>query len=147
MMKREELITAFFEEVGAMRRMMLSPVPVVKGMKSLPSHGQMGILMIISHEGPQNIRDLAKRFCMSSSAATQIVNALVKDKILRRDEHKEDRRQIMVSLTPHGVKVLKEAKKERMASLAKFLGPLTDAELLQLLTLQKKITASIASSR
>ncbi len=39
------------------------------------------------------------------------------------------------------------AKKERMASLAKFLGPLNDAELLQLFTLQKKITASIASSR
>lgn len=145
-MNRKELVQAYMEQMGAMRRLMHRDMPVLKGMKSLPTHAQMGVLITVSQEGPRNIRELAERFCMSSSAVTQTVNALVRSGILRRKENPLDRRQMLVSLTPRGVRTLALAKMHRVASLEAMLKPLSETELAQLVAIYRKVTSSLSPS-
>lgn len=108
--------------------------------KDMPTPAQFGLLMMLSAHGSKSLKDLAECFTMSPSAATQLVDGLVKDGLVRRTEDENDRRKVEVSLTPAGVTKLQAAQKSRLASLTKMMEPLTDAELAQLRVLQKKIT-------
>lgn len=76
---------------------------------------------------------------MSSSAATQIVDGLVREKVLMRQVDKKDRRKISISLTATGKKKLLQAKKLRAKAMAKYFDPLNDKELAQLQKLLEKI--------
>lgn len=103
------------------------------------SHARVGLLLILAHEGPQNLKALAGRLCMTPSAATQLTDALVDEKLVGRTQDKQDRRRITLTLTPVGKQKLLRTQKMRMATLAKLLKPLTDAELRQWHALQRKI--------
>lgn len=142
-MQRETLISQFFESVSAIKRSMFATHAQGDAKKNLPSHAQLGVLFAVSHAAHMNIKDVASNFCMTSSGATQLVNALVKDGFLARKADKEDRRKITVSLTRKGKALLERAKKERRASLTKLLKPLTDTELAQLCAIQEKILAPL----
>lgn len=141
-MSRSAIITEFFENMGAMRRMMLQKHGDAK---DLPTRAQMGILMILQ-ENSMSIKDIAEKFCMTSSGVTQLVDSLVKENLLTRKEDADDRRKIGVSLTDEGKKKLALARTAHLASISKLLEPLTDTELSQLLHLQKKIVDSVSRS-
>jgi DNA-binding MarR family transcriptional regulator len=63
-------------------------------------------MFMLVHVGPQSIKDMAVRFSMTPSAATQLVNGLVKDGYLVRTENIWDRRKVGVDLTVKGKKHL-----------------------------------------
>ena len=136
-MKREEIIAGILEDMGAMRRF-LTPSPELIPLR-MPTRAQIEIMLILAHEGTQSIKQLAQKLCMSSSAATQVVNALVQDKLLARKEDAYDRRKICVTLTLIGKKRLEEAKKCRLTLMTKLYESLNLQELSTLMRLQKKI--------
>jgi DNA-binding MarR family transcriptional regulator len=107
--------------------------------KDLPTQAQIGVLFVLSHQGSQSIKDLSLRFGMTSSAATQLVDGLVKHGFLKRMEDRNDRRKMCVDLTSKGKKTLEKAKKQRIEKMAKMFEPLTDEELMQLQKIQSKI--------
>ncbi|MFZ2804179.1 MAG: MarR family transcriptional regulator [Patescibacteria group bacterium] len=137
-MQRSQLVADIAEGLATFKRL-LGPPQGHAPQKHLPTRAQIGILAILSYEGPQNLKDLAKRLCMSSSAATQLVNGLVKEKTLTRTEDTHDRRKIRLALTPVGKRKFAQAKKAHLESLSTLLTPLTDNELLQWKKLQDKI--------
>jgi len=143
-MKREEILTAIFEDMRMMHRLHASPhSSEKKELKGMPTRSQMGIMMILSQGEVKTVKELAETFCMSSSAATQLVEGLVQAKLMARKEDKEDRRKLNLTLTALGKKKLEEAKKERFAGLKKLFEPLDDQELMQLKKLQSKIIANL----
>jgi DNA-binding MarR family transcriptional regulator len=105
----------------------------------MPTPAQIGILVLIARGGAQNLKDLAARLRMSSSAATQLVDGLVEERMLTRTEDPADRRRILLALTASGRRKLDQAKKRRMDSFAKLLAPLTESELVDWKRLQRKI--------
>jgi DNA-binding MarR family transcriptional regulator len=108
-----------------------------------PTHAQIGVMFIISYQGPQSIKQLAARFGMTSSAATQLVNGLVKEGFCTRQEDSNDRRRICVTLTQKGKRTIEQAKKKRLEMIESFLQPLNDSELLQLQKIHQKIVEHI----
>jgi DNA-binding MarR family transcriptional regulator len=138
-MKRQEIIQALLQNMEAIGKAMMSR-KIEKPMSSMPTHAQLGILLVVLYQGPQSIKNLADKFRMTSSAATQLVNGLVQDRLLTRVEDKKDRRQIHVEMTAKGKRTLAIAKKQREKNMLEIFQPLTDTELMQLEKIQRKIT-------
>ncbi len=140
MKERQKLVGDFLQGLGVLKRLLMTSAPGRKGDRSdCPTRAQMAILMVVSHYGPQTIKDLAERFGMSPSAVTQTVDGLVQEKLLERREGEQDRRQVFVSLTAKGKVMAAEARKEQVRVVTKLLEPLSDEELIVLLTLHRKI--------
>jgi len=138
--QRKALITGIFEDMGTMLRLM-HPTCLPGSEKALPSRAQIGLLLHLAKGGPRSLKELADMFCMTSSAATQLVDSLEEEKLVTRTEDPQDRRKVIVAITPKGHIKLEDAKKARLESLTHLLAPLTDEELEHLANLQKKIVA------
>lgn len=138
-MNRQEQLDHLFQTMDAItrwkvRRQRREPVP-----SGLPTHTRMGILFAIAHREVETIKDLAERFRMTSSAATQLVNSLVSDGLVLRKDDDQDRRKTRLSVTANGKKTLLLSKKHCMNILAELFAPLTERDLQALQAIQDKI--------
>ncbi len=119
--------------IGIMQRKMQ------KGSRALPPRAQLQVLFLINQGDAQTVKDIAQQFGMTSSAATQLVNGLVKSNLLQRKEDEDDRRKICLQLTAEGKKMLLQAKQHRLQKMKILLDPLSDREVVHILRLQEKI--------
>lgn len=138
-MDRNELIQRFFTSMDSMTRIGAMSPRSGSLPKNMPSHAQLGVLFVIAHRGTQTTKELAQHFGMTSSAATQLVNGLVKSRILERKEDAKDRRKMHIALTKKGEGVLEQARAHRMQKMKESFTPLSDEEIAQLLKIQIKI--------
>ncbi|MBI5530499.1 MAG: MarR family transcriptional regulator [Candidatus Doudnabacteria bacterium] len=111
--------------------------------KNMPTRAQIGVLFTVWHEERLSIKELAQKFSMSSSAATQLVNGLVKEGLLVRTEDKIDRRKITIALTAKGKKDIELLKKKRYQTIERLVSPLSDHELEQLKIISEKIAKNL----
>ncbi len=146
MSDRSRLLTEVADGLVALRRHAAGTSAHACPAKGLPTRAQFGILMFLSHAGPQHAKDLAHRMCISPSAATQLVNALVKDKLVSRSPDAADKRQIRLALTAAGKRRLSRARTHMIAAFAAHLSSLTDAELREWRRLQQKVLTSTPRS-
>lgn len=141
-MKRQQLIAHIFENMSTMRRLMWSQSQSLKKTKQTPSMAQLGVLMALSHQSNLGVKELARCSGMTSSAATQLVNGLVRGGWVARKAVTGDRRKVALQLSLKGKLTLRKLTAERAAIFAKKLSVLSDAELAQLQAIQEKIIAS-----
>lgn len=106
----------------------------------MPTHAQTGVMLAVSHHGPQSVKELATMFRMTSSAVTQLVNGLVADGLLKRIGDETDRRKTSVHITAKGKRQLSMARKHRLQAMRELFTPLTDKELEHMRRLHLKIT-------
>ena len=144
-MDRTQLIAEIVEDMASMRRVAWGHGGT-KPLKRKLTHAQMGIVCMLTHAGPQYLKDLAARLQMTPSAATQLVNGLERNHLVTRSSDPNDRRKIRLALTSLGKRMMARAHQERMKSFTALLAPLTDAELRQWSALQRKIIAQKSSS-
>ena len=64
-----------------------------------------------------SIRDLAERMQLRHHTVVELVDRLERRLLLRRERSRNDRRQVMVHLTPRGEKILTKLAKQRIAEL------------------------------
>lgn len=69
-----------------------------RGMEIHPTHGR--ILYVLWQEGPLPIHDLARRVSLGKSTLTSALDRLEASDEVKRVRSEEDRRTIMVELTP-----------------------------------------------
>lgn len=141
-MNREHTILELFEGLSTMRRAFAHSHGAPKDM---PTPAQLCALLSLAHHGPQGSKELADKMHMTPSAATQLVDALVRDDLARREEDSSDRRKVFVSLTQEGERRLQIAKKHRMDSMRRMLDVLSDEELSALRDIQRKILTHFES--
>lgn len=141
-MKRAQLIANIFENMSAMRRLMWNQSQQMRKVKNAPSMAQLGALMALSHQTNLGVKDLAQCSGMTSSAATQLVNGLVRSGWVTRKAVAGDRRKVALQLSLKGKLTLRKLTAERAAIFAKKLSVLSDSELEQLKAIQEKIIAS-----
>ncbi|MBI3522292.1 MAG: MarR family transcriptional regulator [Chloroflexi bacterium] len=77
-------------------------------------------------DGPRRSGDLAQRCFLTRSSITELVESLVNDDLVRRDEDPADRRAVIVALTAAGRRQLQRfesAFAERLEEVVSGLGP------------------------
>jgi DNA-binding MarR family transcriptional regulator len=68
-------------------------------------------------ERPASIRELAERMQLRHHSVVELVDRLERRLLLRRERSRNDRRQVIVHLTPRGDKILTRLAKQRIAEL------------------------------
>lgn len=142
-MERSQLISEIAEDLASFKRLLMASW-TKKFATRVPTPAQIGILALINHEKPENLKDLAKRLCMTSSAATQLVGGLVEEGLLSSTHDATDRRRIHLALTAAGKRMLIQTKKSRLESLTKLLAPLSEDDLKAWKRMQRKIIDNAA---
>ncbi len=69
------------------------------------------------------------------SAVTALINRLHRMGLVTRERHEKDRRQVWITITPKGIKLLSEVEEKRNLLLALYLAKVPKDERQQLLRL------------
>ena len=64
-----------------------------------------------------SIRELAERLQLRHHSVVELVDRLERRSLLRRERSRDDRRQVILHLTPRGEKILTRLAKQRIAEL------------------------------
>ncbi len=67
------------------------------------SPGQMGVLLALEKEGTTVMGQLSQVLDMDNAALTRLVDGLEKKELVTRQINPENRRQILVAITPRGL--------------------------------------------
>mgnify|MGYP001316355322 CR=1 FL=1 len=141
-MQRTENIKSIMDSMRSIRRNMMS----FKKHKANMTHAQWGILHSVMHEEAQNVKDLAERFNLSKSAITQHINTLVEKGLITRKENPQDRRHIILKITPTFKKKSQALHSKMIEQMGKLFEPLSDKELQEFARLHKKIHDHFSST-
>jgi len=90
-------------------------------------------LLFMLTEGPHNLSELAQKHAVSLPTMSKSVSALVERGLIERRQSPDDRRQIVIELSPRGKAILASIKKRAEAVLATRLKEIPAGELDQLL--------------
>lgn len=96
---------------------------------------QYRALVILATEGPQRIIDLATHLGVTASTASRMIDRLVRKRLVRRRQAKDDRRSLRIDLTEAGRDVVDETSRRRRLEIERIMKdmplgsrrPLTDA--------------------
>ncbi len=90
---------------------------------------QLKSLFFIAEEGSTNFRRLAAALGVTPSNMTGIVDRLVKQGLVSRQESPEDRRMLLLETTDKGRALLAKLRESRITRLSDILAQLSLAEL------------------
>jgi DNA-binding MarR family transcriptional regulator len=111
---------------------------------------QFRVLTFLSHRPGAPLSSVAEHLGVARSTASATVDRLVRRQLVSRTTHPEERRSVVLTLTPVGAQQLQQAREAAATQMAKVLAGLPAAELLQViqgLTLLGKAFKEIAASR
>ena len=93
---------------------------------------QMRVLTIVSRQGPLNLNAVAQSLGVHPSNATRTCNRLVEAGLLDRRDNPEDRRNVVLTLTPEGHALWEGVMNHRRRSIEEVVRRLTADEREQL---------------
>jgi MarR family 2-MHQ and catechol resistance regulon transcriptional repressor len=141
--KRQDLVQQFFETLTAVHRLVGDARSVTHGQKERRSkerrQPQTELLYILSRIKELTIKEIAAKMYITSSAATQMVESLVKQGFLERKDDPKDRRVVRVSLTSRGKAYFSRFKKEHLGRIDHAIKKLSDKELKMLIDVRNKL--------
>jgi MarR family 2-MHQ and catechol resistance regulon transcriptional repressor len=109
----------------------------------LDRHGittsQLGILEALFHLGPMCQRALGDKLLRSGGNITMVIDNLEKHGLVERVRQKEDRRMIMIHLTPTGRKLISRVLPLHAKDVVKEMSRLTASEQEELRRLCRKL--------
>jgi DNA-binding MarR family transcriptional regulator len=82
---------------------------------------QLRVLVMVFTRGPLNLATVATALDVNPSNASRICHRLVKAGLLKRSEAKEDRRNLMLTLTPAGSRLVNKVTQHRRRSIERVL--------------------------
>jgi MarR family transcriptional regulator, 2-MHQ and catechol-resistance regulon repressor len=104
------------------------------------SISQFGVLEALLHLGPMSQKELAAKILKSHGNISVVVDNLEKrDLVTRTRGAVEDRRVVIVSLTPKGEGLVRSVLPDTEERIRQEMGILSDAELLDLARTCKKL--------
>lgn len=101
------------------------------------------ILHIIGHHEGIGIKDLADHMGITPSGATQLVDSLVENDLLIRQNDEIDRRSIRIILSPKSRDLIRRLQQKKLQKFAEFFSVLSDNELATFKELSQKIASAI----
>ena len=102
---------------------------------------QIQTLFFLKHDKDKTISmtDIAEYFRIELPSATSLVNKLIIQKLVSRHADKNDRRLVLIALTPEGKTMLENAMCERRKKLEKVLSYLSEKEKADLSSIFKTL--------
>jgi DNA-binding MarR family transcriptional regulator len=91
---------------------------------------QFRVLTFLSHKPGAPLSSVAEHLGVARSTASAIVDRLVRRKLVSRTTHPEERRSVVLTLTPAGAQHFQQAREAASARMAKVLAGLSTADLL-----------------
>lgn len=101
--------------------------------------GQFGVLEALLHLGPMNQRTLAEKLLCGGANITMVVDHLEKRGLVQRVRRQDDRRSVVVHLTPKGTALIKKVFNRHAEFITDQLAALTAAEQEKLRVLCRKL--------
>ncbi|MBN1381753.1 MAG: MarR family transcriptional regulator [Deltaproteobacteria bacterium] len=108
------------------------------------SLSQLWVIECLGHSGPLIMGELCKKTFLSPGNMTFVVDGLEKAGIAERVYAEEDRRVILVRLTPKGGKIYAEAFSNHAVFLTRLASVLTSEEQEELARLLKKLGLALS---
>ncbi len=113
--------------------------------KGTVTNAQLKVLFAVAGKGASTVKDLAKRFHLTPSAITQLVNALVEEKLLTRVEDQADRRRISLKISSRGQKEIALSKERWLKIVRQAFATLNPSEYDVLEKIQQKIIKQLSN--
>jgi MarR family transcriptional regulator for hemolysin len=98
------------------------------------------VLKVLNEDPDVTQSELADKVLKDKASVTRILDILVEDKYLKREQHAESRRRYQLSITSKGHQVLKDIQSTVVKNRKHALRGVTDAELEIAEKVLKKIT-------
>ena len=95
---------------------------------------QFRTLVVLHYAGSRRLADLAEALGVSPSTATRMCDRLVRKGLVARNRDDLDRREVNLTITAPGRKVVNEAIERRKAEVRELLGEIPDALRRQLVS-------------
>ncbi len=133
------------EEVG--RRVHSNAIHLLRHVRTEDSAmgigpAQASALSVVVFGGPLKLNELAEAEQVRPPTMSRVVEALVKEGLVRREVNRDDRRSVMISPTDKGTKILHEGRSRREKRLIKLLSRL-DANEIRCLGKASRILSKI----
>lgn len=141
MSKRTESIEEIFETFHIIKHRLAEGFVFPKDSPITPAQGF--VLHFIAKSNGSSVKEIAEKMRVTSSAATQLIDVLVKNGFLERKEDTEDRRVALLTLSAEGKKKIAYTKKKGMEKMKELFNPLSDAEMETYLRLNRKIAQNL----
>src|SRR6266511_3852988 len=93
---------------------------------------QFHVLALLNREPGSSLSNVADHLGVTRSTASVVVDRLVRRKLVRRTEHPQERRCVVLSLTAIGSQHFLQARDAACAQMASVLGKLSAADLRQI---------------
>ena len=133
------------ELVGHLDRMMRLLV-LAGGVDEPPQRigrSEIAVLDTLGAEGAMAMGELAARVQVPLSTATRVVDRMVERDLVQRERPEDNRRTVVVALTPAGQRFYDEALAARVAGTERMIRSLTVNEQEQLLRLYRKMSEGL----
>jgi len=142
MESRKKIIEEILASIHAMKNKM--HVKIANHKKQSPvTHSQWIVLSIIETHKNLGIKEISEMLGITSSATTQLVDALSENGYVQRKISKNDRRSLQLCLSKKEQKSIKKMNAHYIATMKKMFDALTDSELEAYRALHKKILSNI----
>ncbi len=105
--------------------------------------GQKAALFTVAIHRSINVKQLAAILHVTSGAATQHVDALVKERLVARSTDAHDRRTVTIVLSGKGKRLIKKLEQNRMATVKTLFADVTDDELMAYNRIMEKVNQHI----
>lgn len=139
---RKKLSEDVFEDMRiTLRRIFVASKSDMRG-SAIP-RSQAIVMHIVNANPGISVKDVAISMDISPSAATQLIDALVKEGTISRRISERDHRVVSLQLSKDGKVRLREYKSFQVARIRPILDVLTDQELLELERLHNKIHEAV----
>lgn len=100
---------------------------------------QFGVLEALLHLGPLNQKALGEKLLKSDGNITFVIDNLEKSGWVERQENPDDRRSMLIHLTPEGKEFISSYFPKHLDRIIKEFDVLSDTELDQLAKICKKL--------
>ncbi|MBF0570069.1 MAG: MarR family transcriptional regulator [Candidatus Omnitrophica bacterium] len=107
------------------------------------SHAQLFVIMTLVHNGPSRSSDIGKELKVAPPTATGIIGRLEKSGYVQRLADKDDRRAVIVDLTPEGRKLAQKLRGIIVSRWTKILSKISHDDAEKYLELLKKISEAL----
>jgi DNA-binding MarR family transcriptional regulator len=110
----------------------IAPGPMLSGSQRIVLRG-------LVNNGPFQVSEVANQLGVTLSAATGLVDRLVKAKLVTRERDQEDRRVVWVKITPEGEQAVRAAEERRRAAFRAMIKNLPDEDLATLCDILERL--------
>jgi MarR family 2-MHQ and catechol resistance regulon transcriptional repressor len=100
---------------------------------------QFGVLEALHHLGPLNQKALGQKLLKSGGNITLVIDNLEKSGLVERQQDPEDRRSMLIHLTPEGEEFISSYFPEHLERIVSEFDVLSDKELNKLADICKKL--------